>query len=138
VGQPVKDRRREPRYGWSPDEITRATLRPGCRVHVVDLSAGGALVQGERPLGPGAQVHFQIVTRLRMLALNARVLRCEVWMLDSSRGVTYRGALQFEERCDLVWEAETTSSPSFPLRRRMDARTEETPDPNVGHRDANV
>jgi hypothetical protein len=42
--------------------------------------------------------HFQIVTRLRMLALSARVLRCEVWTLDSSHGVTYRGALQFEER----------------------------------------
>jgi len=74
---------------------------------VVDVSAGGALVQAERPLRPGARVHVQIVTKLRVFALIARVLRCEVWMLDSSQGVTYRGALQFEERCDLPWEAET-------------------------------
>jgi hypothetical protein len=86
VGKPVKDRRRDPRYGWSPDEITRATLRPGCRVHVVDLSTGGALVQGEQPLRAGAHVHFQIVTKLRMLALSARVLPCKVWMLHSSHG----------------------------------------------------
>jgi hypothetical protein len=136
VGQPVKDRRREPRYGWLPGEITRATLRPGCRVHVVDLSAGGALVQGERPLRPGAHVHFQIVTRLRRLALTAKVLRCEVWMLDSSHGVTYRGALQFEERCDLVWEAETHLESLVPVTRGTDARAEGTLDPNVGHRDA--
>jgi hypothetical protein len=138
VGQPVKDRRSDPRYGWSPDEITRATLRPGCRVHVVDLSAGGALVQGERPLRPGAHVHFQIVTRLRRFALSARVLRCEVWMLDSSHGVTYRGALQFEERCDLVCETETHFESLVPVTRGMDARAEGTPDPNVVHRDAIV
>jgi hypothetical protein len=55
------------------------------------------------------------VTRLLILALSARVLRCEVWTFDSSHGVTYRGALQFEERCDLVLVGE---SPSFPLRAR--------------------
>ena len=124
MGQPLKDRRRDPRYGWSPDEITRATLRPGCRVNVVDLSAGGALVQAGRPLRPGAHVHFQIVTKLRMLALNARVLRCEVWMLDSSYGVTYRGALQFEERCDLVWEAETQFESVVPVTAGLDTRAE--------------
>lgn len=74
---------------------------------MVDVSAGGALVQAERPLRPGARVHVQIVTKLRVFALIARVLRCEVWMLDSPQGVTYRGALQFEERCELPWERET-------------------------------
>jgi hypothetical protein len=83
-------------------------------------------------------VHFQIVTRLRMLALSARVPRCEVWMLDSSHGVTYRGALQFEEHCDLVWAAATHFESVVPVTRGMDARAEGTPDPNVGRRDAIV
>jgi hypothetical protein len=55
------------------------------------------------------------------------------WMLDSSHGVTYRGALQFEERCDLIWEAETHFESLVPVPRGMDARAEGTPDPNVGH-----
>jgi hypothetical protein len=64
------------------------------------------------------------------------MLRCEVWMLDSSHGVTYRGALQFEERCDLVWAAETHFESLVPVTRGMDARAEGTPDPNVGRCDA--
>ncbi len=54
-----------------------------------------------------ARVHFQIVTTLRAFSLVATVLRCEVWMLHSLQGVTYRGALQFEQRCDFMWEEET-------------------------------
>jgi PilZ domain-containing protein len=107
VGQPVKDRRSDPRLEWASEEITRATLRPGCTVHIVDVSAGGALLQTARPLRPGARVHFQIVTKRRAFSLVAKVLRCEVWMLDSLEGIIYRGALQFEQRCDFVWEADT-------------------------------
>lgn len=107
MGQPVKDRRSDPRFEWTSEEITRATLRPGCTVHIVDVSAGGALLQSARPLRPGARVHVQIVTNLRALSLVATVLRCEVWMLDSLQGIVYRGALQFEQRCDFLWEAET-------------------------------
>lgn len=107
MGQPVKDRRSDPRFEWTSEEITRATLRPGCTVHIVDVSAGGALLQSARPLRPGARVHVQIVTKLRALSLVATVLRCEVWMLDSLQGIVYRGALQFEQRCDFLWEAET-------------------------------
>jgi PilZ domain-containing protein len=101
VGQPVKDRRRDPRYGWSPEDITQATLRPGCVVQVVDLSAGGALVQAGRPLRPGARLHFHLVVRRQPFGLIAQVLRCAVWALDSRDGVTYRGALQFEERFEM-------------------------------------
>ena len=114
MGQPVKDRRRDPRFEWSSEEITRATLRPGCTVQIVDVSAGGALLQSGRPLRPGARVHFQIVTTVRAFSLVASVLRCEVWMLDSFQGVTYRGALQFEQRCDFLWEGETLIGSALP------------------------
>ncbi len=126
MGQPVKDRRREPRYVGSPDDITRATLRPGRIVQVVDLSASGALVQADRPLRPGARLHFHFVIGRREFRLTARVLRCAVWMLDSLEGITYRGALQFDERCEW-WEAGTQDGSDVPpLRNRIAGRRELT------------
>ena len=49
----VGERRAEPRLPATALEIERATLRPGCLVAVLDLSANGAQVQSERPLRPG-------------------------------------------------------------------------------------
>jgi hypothetical protein len=121
VGQLIKDRRGDPRYSWSAEDISRATLRPGCVVHVVDLSAGGALVQGTRPLRPGARLHFHLVLRQRSFGLLAHVLRCAVWTLDSREGVTYRGALQFEDRCDLFWESGTQIGSDIPASGGKDS-----------------
>jgi uncharacterized membrane protein len=114
VDQPVTDRRIDTRFAWAQAGITRATLRPGCAVRVLNVSAGGVLVQAGRPLRPGARVHVQLVTNCRVFPLVARVLRCAVWMLDSHDGATYRGALQFEERCDLLWEPETRAGSGVP------------------------
>jgi hypothetical protein len=114
VGQLIKDRRLDPRYGWSSDDVSQATLRPGCVVHVVNLSASGALVQATRPLRPGARLHFHLVLRHRSFGMVVQVLRCGVWTLDPREGVTYRGALQFEERCDLFWETETQTGSDIP------------------------
>jgi hypothetical protein len=103
VDQQVGDRRNDTRVALSANRV-RATLRPGCEVRVVDVSSGGALVQGERPLRPGARVHMQVVTSARTFTLTAHVLRCAVWTLHPLDGVTYRGALQFDDRCESFWE----------------------------------
>jgi hypothetical protein len=122
VEQPVTDRRIDTRFAWAQAGITQATLRPGCAVRVVNVSAGGALVQAGRPLRPGARVHVQLVTSFRVFPLIARVLRCAVWMLDSHDGATYRGALQFEQRCELLWEPQTHSGSTVPVATSRDAR----------------
>jgi hypothetical protein len=106
VDQPLTDRRIDARFPPRRG-ATRATLRPGCIVFLVDLSAGGALVEASRPLRPGARVHLQLITGTRTFALAARVLRCAVWSLEPYNGVTYRGALEFEERCEVFWETAT-------------------------------
>ena len=54
------------------------------------------------------------MTAVRTFALVARVLRCAVWMLDAEQGATYRGALQFEDRCEFVWERETPHGSHVP------------------------
>jgi len=131
VDQPVTDRRIDTRFPWAHAGITRATLRPGCAVRVVNVSAGGALVQGGRPLRPGARVHVQLVTSFRVFALVARVLRCAVWLLDSHDGATYRGALQFEERCDLLWEPPTPSGSRVPATPSRDTTQPGMRDPGA-------
>ena len=59
VDQPLTDRRIDARFPPPARAATRATLRPGCPVVLVDFSAGGALVEASRPLRPGARVHLQ-------------------------------------------------------------------------------
>jgi hypothetical protein len=100
VDAAVTERRRDTRARHAWLRAVRATLRPGCLVALVDLSASGALVQGGRPLRPGARVHLQVTSGSRSTAVAAHVLRCAVWALDPATGVTYQGALRFEHRCD--------------------------------------
>jgi hypothetical protein len=121
VDQPLTDRRIDARFALPRTALTRATLRPGCAVRVVNLSAGGALVQADQPIRPGARVHFQIVTTVRAFALVARVLRCAVWTLDPHDGATYRGALQFEDRFETFWEPETQPGSEIPGMSKPDS-----------------
>jgi len=121
VDQPLTDRRVDARFALTRSSITRATLRPGCAVRVVNLSAGGALVQADQPLRPGARVHLQLVTTVRAFPLVARVLRCAVFTLDPHEGATYRGALQFEDRCESFWESATQHGSEFPCMPRHDS-----------------
>lgn len=96
----VAERRRDARFRHAWLHAVRATLRAECGVALVDISAGGALVRASRPLRPGARVHLQFTTASGAAALPAHVLRCAVWALDPHEGVTYQGALRFEQRCD--------------------------------------
>lgn len=128
MDQPVVDRRVDTRF---PAEAVaaRATLRPGCVVAVIDWSAGGVLVQAAKPLRPGARVHLQVIVEHRTLALAAQVLRCAVWSLDPHEGVTYRGALKFEDRCELFWEEATRRGSEIPRTTHPSVRHEGQPLP---------
>ncbi|MBA3886066.1 MAG: PilZ domain-containing protein [Acidobacteria bacterium] len=95
------DRRRDARVIQGSRAEVRATLRPGCPVQLVDLSAGGALVEAERPLRPGARVLLHIVSPHQAVAVSALILRCAVWAVDPETGARYRGALRFDQPCEL-------------------------------------
>jgi hypothetical protein len=56
-------------------------------------------VQTDRPLRPGSLVHLRLVTDAATLSIAAHVVRCLVWAIHPEQGVTYRGALRFDERC---------------------------------------
>jgi hypothetical protein len=121
VNHPVLDRRHDTRFLPPLLRLTRATLRPGHAVSLVDLSAGGALIEGTRPLRPGGRVHLQVATDARTVSLNGHVLRCAVWSVDAHAGVTYRGAVKFEHRCELFWEGGTLGGSSVPGPSRSPA-----------------
>jgi len=57
---------------------------------------------------------MQVVTSVQPITLTARVLRCAVWALHPLDGVTYQGALQFENRCELFGEAGTQPGVKVP------------------------
>lgn len=114
MDHPLADRRRDARFSHAGVAELRATVRPGCPVSVVDLSAGGVLVEAGRPLRPGARVQLQLADVGRSLLVPAQVLRCTVAAVDPDRGVVYRGALRFEGRCSASGEAHTRAGSAEP------------------------
>jgi len=119
MDQPLTDRRHDTRFLAPLLGETRATIRPGCPVTLLDLSAGGALIEGQRQLRPGSRVHLQVVTPSRSFGVGAHVLRCTVSALDPERGAIYQGAIKFEHRCELFWESTTLGGSSIPASRRL-------------------
>jgi hypothetical protein len=91
------DRRHFRRTGTGDHGIVFARVRPACLVAVVDVSAGGALIELSQRLFPGAAVHLQLDTAHRRTSLRGRVLRCAVARLDSS-SVSYRAAIAFDRQ----------------------------------------
>ncbi len=114
MDQPLTDRRHDTRFLSPLLRLTRATLRPGHVVSLIDLSAGGALIQCPRPMRPGSRVYLQVATDARTVAMHAHVLRCTVVAVNPHEGLTYRGAVKFEHRCDLFWEGGTLAGSSVP------------------------
>jgi PilZ domain len=84
-----------------------ARIRPGRLVVIVDLSCGGALVEGPwrfRPLSR-CDVHLQLAGR--DVHLRARIMRCFVARMDRQEPVRYRTALSFDQVVELPerWDA---------------------------------
>ena len=100
----VSERRAHERTEGRLGLIAKATLRPGHPILLVNISRGGALIEGSRPLRPGSRVMLQVSTSTGALGLSALVLRCGVQSLSVDEGVSYRGALRFDERRDWTRE----------------------------------
>lgn len=115
MDHPISDRRRDARFGHPIIAGTRALLRPGCVVSLIDLSAGGALVEGPKPLRPGSRIHLQLLTDRGAFGIAAVVRRCAVSALDATEGARYRGALEFDVRHQELWEGETLDGYVLPL-----------------------
>jgi hypothetical protein len=94
--------RRRSRRRARPEEhrIVSARVRPGYDVSVIDLSAGGALVESERRLLPGAPVELHLRSDQRSEIVRGHVVRCAVARVRAN-AVGYRGAIAFDH--NLLW-----------------------------------
>jgi hypothetical protein len=77
-------------------------LRPGRDAVLVDLGAGGALIEGAARLHPGSTVVLQLIGPRRSAFLTGTVVRCQVSALDRDAGVRYRGAINFDVSLDFA------------------------------------
>jgi hypothetical protein len=99
------DRRRTRRRNRVDEHgIVRARVRPGQDVSVIDVSAGGALVESTHRLMPDARVELHLRRNTAEAEIvRGRVLRCRVSTL-SATAVSYQGAILFDR--PLPWWAD--------------------------------
>ena len=99
---PATERRRNRRRHHQDDHgISSARLRSGHDVSVIDVSAGGALIESDRRLLPGAAVELNLRSEHRPPEImRGHVLRSAVTRLRSNL-VCYRGAIRFDH--ELPW-----------------------------------
>jgi hypothetical protein len=103
MARPVTERRGFSRFAESSVRHLQAVLRPGHPVTIVNLSGGGALVDGWRPRRPGSRVFLQLTIGDHAAGRSARVVRSTVASLTGD-GVRYRSALSFDEPWETLWE----------------------------------
>ena len=104
MARPVTERRGFSRFAESSVRHLQAVLRPGHPIAIVNLSGGGALVDGWRPLRPGSRVFLQLSIGDQSAGRSARVVRSTVASLTGTDGVRYRCALSFDEPWETLWE----------------------------------
>jgi hypothetical protein len=101
-----------------------ARVRPGHRVHVLNVSVGGALLEAARPLRPGSGVEVQFERPDGRLRVCGTVVRCGISALDPERGPTYAAAVSFNDTFDWAREEGTPRGYALPdaaSRRRHNA-----------------
>ena len=75
--------------------LRKLRLKNGPEVSLIDISSGGALVDAQVQLKPGATVTLQMNTAGRLVEIPSNVLRCGIATLQGP--ATYRGAFVFAQ-----------------------------------------
>lgn len=97
----VPNRRRLPRLdAFDQHRIVSTSVQPGHAARVIDVCAGGTLIETNHRLLPGTSVELQVDTKTDRASVRGRVLRCSVVRVRPT-WVCYRGAIAFDEQ--LPW-----------------------------------
>jgi hypothetical protein len=95
------ERRGAPRFDAVEDHgIVSASVRPGHRARLIDVSAGGALIETNHRLMPGKSMELQVEKEADRASVCGRVVRCVVVRLHPT-WVCYRAAIAFDKQ--LAW-----------------------------------
>jgi PilZ domain len=109
------ERRADRRWRAADDHgVVSTRIVPGSDARLVDVSAGGALVDTPLRLLPGANVEVRLATRQQRIAVRGQVVRCFVARLQP---VVYRGAVRFDQRLQM-FEGSATGHP-LPAREEI-------------------
>jgi PilZ domain len=104
------DRRAVPRFNREADQaVMRIRIRPGYEASMLNISAGGALVEGLCRLMPGSTVDLQITGRTERIALRGLVMRCTISRLWAA-SIWYCGALAFDRQLPWLPDGESRES----------------------------
>jgi hypothetical protein len=92
----LRERRAHPRHrDRGRHGVSSLRVKPGHGASLVNISAGGLLLESDRRLCPGSTIDVQLGARDGVVALRGFVMRCAVVHL-SSGGIRYEGAIQFD------------------------------------------
>lgn len=116
------ERRKTDRSIPTEHGIVSARVRPGREVFVIDLSAGGILVETIHRLLPGVWIELHLTTPERRVAMRGCVLRCAVARLGPE-SIWYRGAIRFDRKLPRLLECESAGH-VLPDRNRGEVQTE--------------
>jgi hypothetical protein len=92
-------RRASRRVPGDQEPLARVRLRAGRELDVVDVSNGGALVEGAARLLPGTHVDVHVVIGTGRVLVRSRIVRAYVCLVQPDL-VRYRGALAFDRAVD--------------------------------------
>ena len=106
--------------------IVRARVRPGHVVTLIDVSAGGALVETDHRLLPGTCVELQVESENRSMSLRGRVVRCAVVRVRPA-SVSYRGAIAFDRHLPWFGDDGGYDVPNIEKRTATPFRADATP-----------
>jgi hypothetical protein len=83
---------------WLPQDLPwpiGCRVTPGHDVLILDLSAGGVLIETDAPLPPGRVLTVHLIRPSRRVALDGRVVRSFVSGVDTREGPSYRAGIAF-------------------------------------------
>jgi hypothetical protein len=106
--------------------IVLMRLKPGRFARLIDVSAGGALIETSHRLLPGTSVELFMESIARRTAVRGRVLRCAVVRVRPTF-ICYRGAIGFDRQLPWFTEAAGHHVPSVDARSAEPFRADITP-----------
>jgi hypothetical protein len=123
----MSDRRQTRRHQHVEEHGVLSTrIKPGHHAKLVDVSAGGALIETNRRLLPGSSVELHMETEKSQTSVRGRVVRCAVVRVRPA-SVCYRGAISFDRHLPWFADASGYQVPSVEARPAQPFRAAATP-----------